>query len=54
MSMQKIYIRVSKDDKGNIKREVMHNGMKIDEVSFVEALEISLQFVSSLRYDMVK
>jgi hypothetical protein len=54
MSMQKIYIRVSKDDKGNIKREVMHNGMKIDEVSFVEALEISLQFASSLRYDMVK
>lgn len=54
MSMQKIYLRVSKDDKGNIKREVMHNGMKIDEVSFVEALEISLQFASSLRYDMVK
>jgi hypothetical protein len=54
MSMQKIYIRVTKDNKGQIKREVIHNGEKIDEVSFVEALEISLQFASSLRYDVVK
>lgn len=54
MAMQKIYIRVSKDDKGQVKREVIHNGMKIDEVSFVEALEISLQIASSLRYDVVK
>lgn len=54
MSRQKLYIRVTKDDKGQIKREVMHNGEKIDEVSFVEALEISLQFASSLRHDMVK
>lgn len=52
--MQKIYIRVSKDDKGRIKREVMHNGEKIDEVSYVEALEIAMQFTSSLRYDVVK
>lgn len=54
MTRQKIYIRVTKDEKNNIKREVMHNGEKIDEVSFVEALEISLQFASSLRYDVVK
>ncbi len=53
MSVQKIYIRVSKDDKGQVKREVIHNGEKIAEVSFVEALEISLQFSSSLRYGMV-
>ena len=54
MSMQKIYIRVTKDAKGNIRRDVMHNGEKIDEVSFVEALEISMQIASSLRYDVVK
>lgn len=54
MAMQKIYIRVSKDEQGRVKREVIHNGEKIDEVSFVEALEISLQFSSSLRYDVVK
>lgn len=54
MSRQKIYIRVTKDEKGQVRREVMHNGEKIDEVSFVEALEISMQIASSLRYDVVK
>lgn len=54
MSLPRIYVRVTKDDKGNIRREVMHNGEKIADVSFVEALEISMQFASTLRYDMVK
>lgn len=52
--MQKIYIRVSKDDKGQVKREVIHNGEKIAELSYVETLEIAMQFTSSLRYDVVK
>jgi hypothetical protein len=50
MSMPILYVRVVKDENGKIQRQVMHNGEKIADISFVDALEIGLQFTSSLRY----
>lgn len=54
MSRPAFYIRVTKASDGTIKREVFHNGEKIADVSFVEIVEMIMQFSSSLRYEAVK
>ena len=50
---QRVCIRVSlaKDGKTPI-RELMVDGLKVGELSYVETLEAAMQFVSSLRYEV--
>jgi hypothetical protein len=52
---QKIAIRVSlsKDGKTPV-RELMFDGMKVGDVSYVELIEFIMQATSSLRYEVVR
>lgn len=48
----KLAIRVTLEKDGKTpKRELLVDGLKICEVSYVEVLEAAMQFVSSLRYE---
>lgn len=50
---QKIAIRVTLAKDGKTpKRELLYDGLKIGDVSYVEVLEAAMQFVSSLRYEV--
>lgn len=53
--MPPVYIRVSVGPDGKvIERELMVEGTKIRDMSYVETLEMAMQAVSSLRYDLKK
>lgn len=52
--MARLYIRVTKDDQNNFKHELMQNGEKIADVSYVDIVEMVMQFTSSLRFLAVK
>jgi hypothetical protein len=55
MSRPPFYIRVTMEDGKLVKREMMtENGEKLRDVSFVEIVEMVMQFTSSLRYEKVK
>jgi len=50
-----IYIRVTVAEDGKtMKREVMHDGYLVCEISPTEIIEAVMQFSSSLRYDVPK
>ena len=52
---QKLAIRVSLAEDGKTPvREVMYEGRKIGEVSYVETIEFVMQATSSLRYEVVR
>lgn len=55
MSVQKMCIRVSlaKDGKTPV-RELMYEGQKIGDVSYVDLIEFVMQATSSLRYEVVR
>lgn len=52
---QKVCIRVSlgKDGKTPV-RELMFDGLKVGDVSYVELIEFIMQATSSLRYEVIK
>ncbi|WP_287323705.1 hypothetical protein [Mesorhizobium sp.] len=52
---QKIAIRVSlaKDGKTPV-RELMYDGLKVGDISYVELIEFVMQATSSLRYEVVR
>lgn len=53
--MTPVAIRVTVGPDGKIiQRELMVDGMKVCELSYVEVLEFAMQAVSSLRYDLKK
>lgn len=43
-------IRVTKDDKNQIKWELMREGEKIDDMSPLDLIELALQCVTTLRW----
>ena len=43
-------IRVTKDDKNQIKWELMREGEKIDDMSALDLIELALQCVTTLRW----
>lgn len=43
-------IRVTKGDKNTVKWELMRNGEKIDDMSPIDLIELSLQCTSALRF----
>ena len=47
---QKAYIRVTKSADNKIQWELMFEGVKIGELSYVEVLELAVQSTSSLRW----
>lgn len=51
----KAYIRVSlaKDGKTPV-RELVVDGLKVGELSYVETIELIMQSTSSLRYEVVR
>jgi hypothetical protein len=52
---QKVCIRVSlaKDGKTPV-RELMYDGLKVGEISYVELIDFIMQATSSLRYEVVR
>ena len=52
---QKIAIRVTlaKDGKTPV-RELMFDGMKVGDISYIELVEFIMQATSSLRYEVVR
>jgi len=46
----RLNIRVTKDDKNNVKYEVMQNGEKIGDTTAIDIIEMAMQFTSSLRW----
>lgn len=50
---QKLYVRVSlaEDGKSPI-REIMVDGQKVGEISYVEVIEALMQMASSLRFEV--
>ncbi|ASY62544.1 hypothetical protein SJ05684_c10870 [Sinorhizobium sojae CCBAU 05684] len=49
--MARFHIRVTKNEDGSIKRELMREEYKIADVSKAEIIDMLMQFSSSLRYD---
>ncbi len=50
-----VYIRVTVNEDGKtLKREVMHEGQLVCEISPTEIIEMVMQASSSLRYDVPK
>lgn len=43
-------IRVTKDDDNKIKWELMRDGEKVDDMSFIDLIELSLHCTSALRW----
>lgn len=43
-------IRVTKDEKNQIRWELMRDGEKIDDMSFIDLIELALQCVTALRW----
>lgn len=55
MSRPPLYIRVTMEEDKVIKREIMTSeGYKLTDVSFVDVVEMIMQFTSSLRYEKGK
>lgn len=53
--MSRVYVRVSLDQDGKTPvRELMADGLKVAELSYIEALELAMQITSSLRYEPQK
>lgn len=51
--MNKLHIRVSLAEDGKTAvRELIYEGRKIGDISFVETLEAAMQFTSTLRYEV--
>lgn len=46
----RVYVRVTKDDKNQIKYELMHHGVKLADVSYVDIVEMVTQMASCLRH----
>lgn len=49
--MPRYHIRVTKNEDGSIRRELMNGDYKVSDVSKTEIIEMLMQFSSSLRYD---
>lgn len=50
---QKLYIRVSLAEDGKTPvRELMHDGRKVGEISYVDLIEFIMQATSSLRFEV--
>lgn len=43
-------IRVTKDDNNQIRWELMREGEKIDDMSFIDLIELALHCVTALRW----
>lgn len=51
----KLHIRVTLAPDGKTPvREIIYEGRKIGEISYVETIEAAMQFVSSLRYEQTR
>jgi hypothetical protein len=51
--MQKVYVRVSMGEDGKQpQRELMCDGLKVCDLSYVETLELAMQATSSLRWEV--
>lgn len=50
----RLKIRVTKSEDNSIKYELMMDGEKLADVSYVDILGIIMQFTSSLRWVVVK
>jgi hypothetical protein len=51
----KAYIRVSLAQDGKTPvRELMYDGLKIGELSYVDLIEFIMQATSSLRYEVIR
>ncbi|OCP36135.1 hypothetical protein [Ensifer sp. LC163] len=46
-----VYIRVTKNEDGSIRREMMDGDYKVRDVSKAEVITMLQQFASTLRYD---
>lgn len=51
---ERLKIRVSKHEDNSTKYELMRGGEKFDDVSYIDIIEMIMQFTSSLRYPGVK
>ena len=52
---QRLAIRVTLEKDGKTpKRELMVDGLKISDVSYIELVEFIMQATSSLRYEVVR
>lgn len=52
---QRVYVRVALDTDGKTPiRELVVDGLKISDLSYIEALELAMQIVSTLRYEQRK
>lgn len=49
--MPRYHIRVTKNEDGSIRRELMNGDYKVADVSKAEIIDMLMQFSSSLRYD---
>ena len=47
----RLHVRVTKNEDGTIKRELMNGEYKVGDVSKTDIIEMLMQFSSSLRYD---
>ncbi len=48
----RVYVRVCMGEDGKTpERELVVNGLKVADLSYVEALEFAMQIVSSLRFE---
>jgi hypothetical protein len=52
---QRLAIRVTLEKDGKTpKRELLYEGLKIGDVSYIELVEFIMQATSSLRYEVVR
>lgn len=49
--MARYHIRVTKNEDGSIRRELMAGDVKVADVTKTDIIEMLMQFSSSLRYD---
>lgn len=49
--MARYHIRVTKNEDGSIRRELMAGDIKVCDVSKTDIIEMLMNFSSSLRYD---
>ena len=51
---ERLKIRTARNDDNSIKYELIWKGEKLDDVSFVDIIEMVMQFTSALRWFGVK